>query len=78
MSRWISIFLVLGVVFFFLGWGLVLTSRYRGNSSGGSELVWRVGGVMLYASVPTLLGAGVLRIVALLRSGGQRRDIREM
>lgn len=69
MRRSISALLVLGVVFFFLGWVLVFASGYGGNSSGGSEIVWRAGGLMVYASVPTLLVAGLLHVVALLRSG---------
>jgi hypothetical protein len=60
--------LVLGLVLFFAGWGLMLVSRYGGNSVGGSELLWRVGGVMVYASVPTLLLTALLGLLALIRS----------
>jgi hypothetical protein len=68
MSRAVSALLILGVLFFFLGWILVFASGYGGNSSGGSETVWRAGGLMVYASVPTLIVAGLLRVVGLLRS----------
>lgn len=67
VSKAVSSLLVLGVVLFFVGWSLVFASGHGGNSSGGSEAVWRVGGLMLYASVPTLLIAGLLRVVGLMR-----------
>jgi hypothetical protein len=72
MSPWISRLLILGVVLFFLGWGLVFVSGYGGNSTGGSELVWRIGGLMVYASVPTLLLAGAWFLLVALRSLGRR------
>src|SRR2546430_16324272 len=58
MSPWPSRLLIVAAVLFLLGWGLVFVSGYGGNSTGGSELVWRVGGLMVYASLPTLLMAG--------------------
>src|SRR6266567_1292065 len=64
--------LIIAAVLFFLGWGLVFVSGYGGNSTGGSELVWRVGGLMVYVSVPTLLMAGLLRLVPALRSVERR------
>jgi hypothetical protein len=60
--------LIVAAVLFVLGWGLVFVSGYGGDSTGGSELVWRIGGVMVYLSVPTLLTAGLLRLVVALRS----------
>jgi len=72
LSPWPFRLLVVAAVLFFLGWGLVFVSGYGGNSTGGSELVWRVGGLMVYASVPTLLMGGLLRLVAALRSAGRR------
>ena len=72
MSHWLSRLLILGALLFFLGWGLVFASGYSGDSTGGSELVWRVGGLMVYASVPTLLGAGLFRLLVVLRSGARR------
>ena len=72
LSSWPSRLLIIAVVLFFVGWGLVFVSGYGGNSTGGSELVWRVGGLMVYASVPTLLLAGLLRLVPALRSPGRR------
>jgi hypothetical protein len=58
----------MAAVLFFLGWALVFASGYGGNSTRGSELVWRAGGVMVYASLPTLLTAGLLRLLASRRS----------
>ena len=42
--------LVLGAVCFLGGWALVLISGHGGNSTGGFEIVWRIGGIMVYAS----------------------------
>ena len=72
LSSWTFRLLILAAVLFFVGWGLVFVSGYGGNSTGGSELVWRVGGLMVYASVPTLLMAGLLRLMPALRSVGRR------
>ena len=63
----------MGIALFALGWGLVLVSGYGGNSTAGSELVWRIGGLMAYLSVPTLLAAGAAGLVAALRPGIRRR-----
>src|SRR5207302_831597 len=41
-------------------------------STSGSELVWRVGGLMVYSAVPTLLIAGLFRLMVAVRSGGRR------
>ena len=71
LSPWPSRLLIIAAVFFFLGWGLFVAG-YGGNSTGGSELVWRVGGLMVYASVPTLLMAGLFRLMAGVRSVGRR------
>lgn len=73
MSTWPIRLLALSGAFFVVGWGLVLVSGYGGNSVGGSELVWRVGGVMVYASVPTLLLAGLLGGLSFLCSSARRR-----
>jgi len=72
LSSWPSRLLIIAAVFFFVGWGIVFVSGYGGNSTGGSELVWRVGGLMVYASVPTLLMAGLLQLLPALRSVGRR------
>jgi hypothetical protein len=72
LSSWPSRLLIIAAVLFFLGWGLVFVSGYGGNSTGGSQLVWRVGGLMVYASVPTLLMAGLFRLLAAGRSVGRR------
>ena len=42
-----------------VGFALVLASGYSGDTGGGSELVWRVGGLMMYASVPVFVIAVV-------------------
>jgi hypothetical protein len=72
VSQWPSRLLIVAAILFVLGWGLVFVSGYGGDSTGGSELVWRVGGLMVYLSVPTLLMAGLLRLVVALRSTGRR------
>jgi hypothetical protein len=78
VSRWPFRLLISAAVLFFLGWGLVFVSGYGGDSTGGSELVWRVGGLMVYASVPTLLIAGLLRLATGLRSGGRTHRVVEV
>ena len=72
MSPWFSRLLIFGAVLFFSGWALVFASGYSGDSGGGSELVWRVGGLMVYASVPTVLAAGLLALLTFLLSVGRR------
>jgi hypothetical protein len=61
---------------FVLGWALVLVSGYGGDSSGNfgglSELVWRVGGVMLYVSVPVMLTVPMANLFGHLRSAARR------
>lgn len=65
MSRWTSLLLVLGVILLPVGWVLVFVSGYGGNSTGGSETVWRIGGLMVYASVVMLLIAAVIHVARL-------------
>jgi hypothetical protein len=60
--------LLVAAVLFVLGWALVFASGYGGNSTSGSELVWRIGGLMVYASLPTALTAGLLRLLTGRRS----------
>ena len=72
MSRWLPRLLVIAVGLFVVGWALVFISGYGGNSTGGSEWVWRIGGLMVYASVPTMLVAGLLSLAVVLRSLGRR------
>lgn len=62
MSRWTSILLVVGVILLPAGWILVFVSGYGGNSTGGSEIVWRIGGLMVYASVLMLLVAAMIHV----------------
>jgi hypothetical protein len=76
MSRRLSRLIVVGVAMFVLGWALVLVSGYGGDSSGNlggfSELVWRIGGVTLYVSVPVMLTAPVVNLFGHLRSAARR------
>jgi len=55
---------VLAGLLFAAGWVLVLASGHGGNSTGGSEVVWRIGGIMVYVSVPLGLAVGVGSLVA--------------
>jgi hypothetical protein len=48
----------------FVGFGLALASGYSGANGGGSELVWRVGGLMVYASVPVFVIALVWGLIS--------------
>jgi hypothetical protein len=73
MSRSVSILLALGVVLFVFGYVLVFASGHGGNSTGGSEVVWRIGGLMVYAAIPTLLIAGLVAVFGLLKSAVGRR-----
>ena len=68
MGPWPSRLRVIGTALFLLGWALVLASGHGGNSTGGSELVWRIGGLMVYVSIPALLSAAVFALVQRLRS----------
>lgn len=62
MSRVTSVLLVTGAVLLPIGWILVLTSGYHGDMSGGSETVWRIGGLMVYAGGPCLLLAALTHV----------------
>lgn len=64
MNLWTGHLVSLGALLFFVGWGLVLVSGHGGNSSGGSEAVWTVGGQMVYASIPVFVIAGVGELIA--------------
>ena len=76
MNRRLSSLIFVGVVLFVLGWALVLVSGYGGDSIGNfggfSELVWRVGGVMLYVSVPVMLTVPMVNLFGHLRSAARR------
>jgi hypothetical protein len=64
MNLWTGRLVILGALLFLVGWGLVLVSGHGGDSSGGSEAVWTVGGLMVYASIPMFVIAGVWELVA--------------
>jgi hypothetical protein len=68
MNAWTGRLVILGALLFLLGWGLVLASGHGGDSTEGSEAVWTVGGLMVYASIPTILSAGICGLAA-RRSG---------
>jgi hypothetical protein len=76
MSLWSGRLVILAAAFFFVGWGLALLSGHGGNSIGGSEAVWEIGGLMIYAALPTFVVAAVVAVVVgadpegLSRSGG--------
>jgi hypothetical protein len=76
MSRRPSALVFLGIAMFVLGWMLVFVSDYGGDSTGNfgtsSEWVWRVGGLMVYASIATLVIAGVLGFANIRQSGARR------
>ena len=57
----------------FVGFGLALASGYSGANGGGSELVWRVGGLMVYTSVPVFVIALVWGLISSHRSVRRRR-----
>jgi hypothetical protein len=65
--------LVAAVVFFPIGWVLVFVSGYGGNSTDGSEIVWRIGGLMVYAAFATLLLAAVIHVTRLVAAAARRR-----
>jgi hypothetical protein len=73
VNRSTSVLLVAGVVFLPLGWVLVFASGYGGNSTGGSEIVWRIGGLMVYASFSMLLLAALIHVARLVSVATRRR-----
>jgi hypothetical protein len=73
MNRVTSALLVTGAVLLPIGWILVLSSSYHGDLSGGSETVWRVGGLMLYVGGPCLLLAALTHVVHLSATRCRRR-----
>ena len=73
MSLWTGRLVLLGAIFFLLGWGLVLLSGHGGNSTGGPEAVWTVGGIMVYASFPVFVIAAAVGLIS--RFGGRRSSL---
>ena len=71
-SRWPSRLVILSAILLVAGWGLVLLSGHGGDSTGGSEAVWEVGGLMVYAGFPLFLIGCVWAVVGSLAS---RRSI---
>lgn len=72
MSRWVIRLLMVSAALLFVGFGLVIASGYGGDNGGGSELVWRVGGLMVYASVPVFVIAFVWGLISSHRSVRRR------
>jgi len=72
VRRWACL-LFLGPAVGVGGWGLVRLSGHGGDSTGGSELVWRIGGLMVYLSVPVLLLAAVWVLLGMVRLWARRR-----
>lgn len=64
MNLWTGPLVILGSLLFFVGWGPVLVSGHGGNSSGGSEAVWTVSGLMVYASITAFVIAGTCQLIA--------------
>jgi multisubunit Na+/H+ antiporter MnhE subunit len=64
---------VAAVVLLPLGYALVFASGYGGNSTGGSEIVWRIGGLMVYAAFLVLLFAALVRVASLVVTAKRRR-----
>jgi hypothetical protein len=66
---------ILAGLMFSVGWVLVFASGHGGNSTGGSEVVWQIGGIMVYASVPlglaVVVGTLVVGMVRRRRSHGE-------
>ncbi len=65
MTRWVLGTAVLGLGFNLGGSALVRVSGHGGDRTEGSRLAWQIGGLMVYASIPILVGA-VLFLVALV------------
>jgi hypothetical protein len=60
MNRWTSLLLFTGIGLLPLGWALVFASGYGGNSTGGSEVLWRIGGLMVYAAFALMFLAALI------------------
>jgi multisubunit Na+/H+ antiporter MnhE subunit len=70
---WTSLSLVTAIVLPPLGYTLVFASGYGGNSTGGSEIVWRIGGLVVYAAFLVLLFAALVHVVSLVVTAKRRR-----
>ena len=66
MTRWFIYAISLIVTFFVVGWALVLLSGDAPSRTGGSRVLWQIGGLMVYASVicvPICLIAGLVALM---------------
>ena len=75
MNRAMSALLVAAVVSLPIGWILVFASGYGGNSTSGSEIVWRFGGVMVYVAFAMLLLAALIHVIRLVSASARRRRV---
>jgi hypothetical protein len=75
MNRATSALLVAAVVSLPVGWILVFASGYGGNSTSGSEIVWRSGGLMIYGGLAMLLLAAVIHVIRLTSAAARRRRV---
>jgi hypothetical protein len=73
VNRLTSVLLIAASVLLPVGWILVLASGYHGDMSGGSEIVWRIGGLMVYAVGPLVLLAALIPATRLLADRCRRR-----
>lgn len=67
MGLWTGRLVVLGAALFALGWVLVLASGHGGNSTGGSEVVWQIGGLMVYVCFPVFAIAALIAVAGRFR-----------
>ena len=74
MNRWTSILLVTGIALLPLGWALVISSGHGGSSTGGSDVLWRIGGLMVYAGFAMMFVAAMIH--AARRAGAAIRGRR--
>ena len=73
MSPWVLRLLMVCAALVVVGFCLVVASGYSGEGGGGSELVWRVGGLMMHGSIPVFFTALVWGLISSHRSARRRR-----
>lgn len=75
MRPWPLRLLALAAAMFVAGWALVIAFGGNANAGGTSRIVWRVGGLMLYASALAFLAVGIWALFVTLRSAVRRRAV---
>jgi hypothetical protein len=73
VSRVTWVLLVAAAILFPVGWILVIASGDHGDFSGGSEIMWRIGGLMVYAAPLLVLLAGLTQVTRLAADRCRRR-----